>query len=290
MSRRPPRRRARASFEGWVGGVFDAGTVLAGAEGGQRDLNVILAVHDVGAPPTTVASQEIVTSATTLVDTVHTKAGGRWTLTVAGPAVTGWASGSRQGLVVGGALVLATLAVLGVMGVLLRRRRLVVPPVAAVAAPTADIDRMSLHDLLTGLPTRALVVDRAEQMLARSRRSKLPMAALVMDLDGLDAFNDLQGRARGDELLKAVAERLVAVLREADTVGRQNGDEFVVLTDGASLTAGPSSSPNGSSASCVSPSTWVRAMRNRSRHRPLWASPWARASTRRPSWRMRSQR
>jgi diguanylate cyclase (GGDEF)-like protein len=229
-----------ASFEGWVGGIFDTGTVLAGAGVGHNALNVTLAARNPGAALTTVASEDAVTTATTLVDSVHTQAGGRWVITVARPPVTGWASGTRQGLVVGGVIVLATLAVLGVMGVLLRRRRAVVaPPAAVVAERAGDVDHMALHDLLTGLPTRPLIVDRTEQMLARSRRSKLPMAVLVMDLDGMDAFNERHGRARGDELLTAVAERLVAVLREADTVGRQDGDEFVVLTDGASLTAGP---------------------------------------------------
>ena len=79
---------------------------------------------------------------------------------------------------------------------------------------------MALHDPLTGLPNRTLVVDRAEQMLIRSRRSQLPTAALTLGIDHFKEFNDTHGYQTGDELLKAVAERLRTVLREADTIGR----------------------------------------------------------------------
>jgi diguanylate cyclase (GGDEF)-like protein len=89
------------------------------------------------------------------------------------------------------------------------------------------------------MPSHALVTDRAEQMLARSRRSQVATAALVVGLDNMSDINTLYGWDTGDEVLRAVGQRLSGTLREADTVGRLGGDEFVVLAEGASLAAGP---------------------------------------------------
>jgi diguanylate cyclase (GGDEF)-like protein len=98
---------------------------------------------------------------------------------------------------------------------------------------------MATHDSLTGLPNRTLILDRAEQMLARSRRSQTPAAALFIDLDKFKDINDTLGHSAGDELLEAVAARLEAVTREADALGRLGGDEFVVISEELSLAAGP---------------------------------------------------
>ena len=97
----------------------------------------------------------------------------------------------------------------------------------------------ALHDGLTGLPNRTLVVDRAEQMLARARREQTPVAALFLDIDGFKNINDAFGHAAGDRLLKAVAARLLSVVREGDTVGRLSGDEFMILLDSPKFAAGP---------------------------------------------------
>jgi diguanylate cyclase (GGDEF)-like protein len=97
----------------------------------------------------------------------------------------------------------------------------------------------SMHDVLTDLPNRALVHDRAEQMLARAERRGTPAAALYVDIDGFKHVNDSSGHAAGDELLMVVAERLRSVVRGGDTVGRMGGDEFVVLIEDSTLGAGP---------------------------------------------------
>lgn len=110
----------------------------------------------------------------------------------------------------------------------------------------AQVDRQqetlhfqATHDALTGLPNRLLVLDRAEQMLARARRDHLDIALLFIDLDSFKDVNDTLGHEAGDVLLKAVGSRLAGILRATDTVGRIGGDEFVVLSEGISLAAGP---------------------------------------------------
>jgi len=94
-----------------------------------------------------------------------------------------------------------------------------------------QLSHQSLHDALTGLPNRSLVLDRAEQILARARRLGVPTTALFMDVDGFKQINERYGHKGGDEVLRRVASRLQSVLREGDTVGRLGGDEFVMLLD-----------------------------------------------------------
>ncbi len=98
---------------------------------------------------------------------------------------------------------------------------------------------MATHDPLTGLPNRTLLLDRAEQLLARSRRENQQCGALFIDLDGFKGINDGLGHRAGDELLRAVADRLDTAVREADTLGRLGGDEFVILVEGVALATGP---------------------------------------------------
>ncbi len=98
---------------------------------------------------------------------------------------------------------------------------------------------MATHDALTGLPNRTLISDRTGQMLVRARRHQTPVAALYIDLDNFKSVNDTLSHATGDELLRAVAERLDGVVRDTDALGRVGGDEFVVIAEELSLAAGP---------------------------------------------------
>ena len=93
----------------------------------------------------------------------------------------------------------------------------------------AALTRQATHDALTGLPNRALLVDRIDQALARCKRGTGFVAVLFVDLDRFKQVNDTHGHAAGDVALRRVADSLVAALRPIDTVARIGGDEFVVL-------------------------------------------------------------
>jgi diguanylate cyclase (GGDEF)-like protein len=102
-----------------------------------------------------------------------------------------------------------------------------------------ELSFLATHDPLTGLPNRTLILDRVEQMLARSVRNQTPVAALFIDLDNFKSINDTLGHGVGDELLQAVAARLDGVIRDADALGRLGGDEFVVISEALTLQVGP---------------------------------------------------
>ena len=108
-----------------------------------------------------------------------------------------------------------------------------------VAERTDELRHQALHDALTDLPNRALIMDRIEQLLNRSRRNETTGAALFIDLDDFKNVNDSLGHEAGDRLLVAVAARLTSTLRDADTIGRMGGDEFVVLIEDANLEVTP---------------------------------------------------
>jgi diguanylate cyclase (GGDEF)-like protein len=91
------------------------------------------------------------------------------------------------------------------------------------------LERAAHHDPLTGLPNRTLLADRLRQALAIANRSGHNIAVLYMDLDGFKPINDALGHAAGDEALKEVARRLGLLVREADTVARMGGDEFMIV-------------------------------------------------------------
>jgi diguanylate cyclase (GGDEF)-like protein len=96
---------------------------------------------------------------------------------------------------------------------------------------SARLAHARLHDALTGLPNRALFIDRTKQAISE-RRQDGPIAALFIDLDGFKPINDTYGHAVGDALLRAVSARLLESMRPGDYVSRFGGDEFLVLCKG----------------------------------------------------------
>ncbi len=94
-----------------------------------------------------------------------------------------------------------------------------------------QIEHLAFYDLLTGLPNRRLFVDRLQQAMAGSTRSRSMGALLFIDLDNFKIINDTCGHDVGDQLLIEVARRLVSCVRDGDTVSRLGGDEFVAMLE-----------------------------------------------------------
>ncbi len=87
------------------------------------------------------------------------------------------------------------------------------------------------HDVLTDLPNRMLFMDRLDSAIERSRRHQRKFGLAYIDIDGFKPVNDTYGHPVGDELLKAIADRLRGLLRTEDTVARLGGDEFAVILE-----------------------------------------------------------
>jgi diguanylate cyclase (GGDEF)-like protein len=93
------------------------------------------------------------------------------------------------------------------------------------------VRHQALHDPLTGLPNRSLLIDRLNHWAARAERDHSSAAVLFVDLDNFKVINDALGHDQGDRLLCAVADRLRQELRPSDTIARLGGDEFVVFCE-----------------------------------------------------------
>jgi diguanylate cyclase (GGDEF)-like protein len=99
-------------------------------------------------------------------------------------------------------------------------------------AATAQAYKLAQHDILTGLPNRSLLSQRLKQIIAQAQRDGTHIACAFLDFDHFKRINDTLGHDAGDQLLQAVAQRLINAVRETDTVARIGGDEFVLVLPG----------------------------------------------------------
>ncbi len=97
---------------------------------------------------------------------------------------------------------------------------------------TAHAYKLAQHDILTGLPNRSLLNQRLKQILALAQRDGTNVGCLFLDFDHFKRINDTLGHDAGDQLLQAIAQRLISAVRESDTVARLGGDEFVLVLPG----------------------------------------------------------
>jgi diguanylate cyclase (GGDEF)-like protein len=214
----------RREFVGWLGERIQPQVLLATALAGHTGTAVTFRYRTAGA---NIVFHSGTAPRRAMVASNDLRNG--WTVraAAAAPAAGVLADGHALTLLLGG-LLLSTL--IGLLVFLLGTGRM--RALSLVRQKTAELSHLALHDGLTGLPNRALVLDRAAQMLARTaRRPGVTSGALFLDLDGFKHVNDKLGHAAGDALLKGVAERLLSTVREHDTVGRLAGDEFVVLIE-----------------------------------------------------------
>ena len=128
--------------------------------------------------------------------------------------------------------------------------------VTVTAAREARMQRLAFHDVLTGLPNRLLLQDRALQAIAQSKRTGDMLAVVYLDLDRFKQINDSLGHHAGDAALVHAAKALQACVRESDTVCRLGGDEFVVLLPALTSEAHLMGIAQKIQQACALPFTW----------------------------------
>jgi diguanylate cyclase (GGDEF)-like protein len=218
---------------GWAAGLIDPGQATAPILQSVNGLSILVSYTN----PTGVASRIVTaggSAAASSTRTVPLTLPGRWEAVIGLPSEA--ASPTVQAL---GLLDIGLILTVLIFILMLRLARGRAKALELAESTTLELRHRILHDPLTELPNRDLVFDRADRMLARAKRDRMPLACFYVDLDNFRAINESLGHRVGDMLLRSIAERLRAAMRASDTLGRVAADQFVVLADSISINEGP---------------------------------------------------
>jgi|HubBroStandDraft_2_1064218.scaffolds.fasta_scaffold00392_4 diguanylate cyclase (GGDEF)-like protein len=225
----------QTALRGFIGTTFDSASAIRSVLRDRRALTLTLYHRNIDGPLQLIGSAGASSTGRSSGYASSRELGEGWVLEMTGTA-NAFASPDSRGLVALSLGLLVTILMFLLHRVLSSSRQ---RAWSLVGERTGELEYLALHDPLTDLPNRILVLDRAEQILARARRQDVPVTALFVDIDGFKQINDRYGHQAGDEVLRHVGARLNAVLRDSDTVGRLGGDEFVMLVDSLGLDAAP---------------------------------------------------
>ncbi len=215
-----------SSLLGWVGATFSPDLFLAGTPVDGTTAVEVERLSPGGWTP--VASGGSVGDGGVDTAVVPASDDGVWRVEIQSTLATSTVPARVQGL-----LVLLAGSVISLLGFVIVRLLLGSRQRALEVARTSthELHHLALHDGLTGLANRTLLLQHAQLLSRRSQASSSEVAVLFLDLDDFKAINDSFGHTAGDAFLRAVAERLRDTLRATDIVGRIGGDEFVVIVE-----------------------------------------------------------
>jgi diguanylate cyclase (GGDEF)-like protein len=225
----------RAALTGMIGTTFDSATTIRSVLNDHRSVTLALYHRNVGGPLRLIGWAGANPAGRSPGYLSARDLGEGWLLETSGTAGA-VASPDAKGIVALGLGLLVTILLFLLHRAMSRSRQ---RAWSLVGERTGELEHRALHNSLTELPNRILVVDRAEQILRRARRLDVPVTVLFVDIDGLKQINDRHGHDAGDEVLRQVATRLKTTVRENDTVGHLGGDEFALLVDATGLYTAP---------------------------------------------------
>ncbi|HTA13063.1 MAG TPA: bifunctional diguanylate cyclase/phosphodiesterase [Solirubrobacteraceae bacterium] len=225
----------RAALTGVIGTTFDSATTIHSVLSDHRSVTLALYHRNAGGPQQLIGRAGANPAGRSPGYFSARELGEGWLLETSETAEA-FASPDAKALVALGLGLLVTMLVFLLHLVFSRSRQ---RAWGLVGQRTGELEHRALHDSLTELPNRILVVDRAEQIIRRARRLDAPVTALFVDIDDFKQINDRHGHDAGDAVLRQVAARLKTAMRENDTVGRLGGDEFAMLIDSVGLYTAP---------------------------------------------------